>query len=355
MTTSQAPVTSTTATSHLIDDTGTVLDGVQRDDVASRLRDGVFFWLDLPGLGDEELGWLRDLFGFHPLAIEDAEQFGERPKLEEYPDYTFMVLFGSSLNLGSSFTGAGAHDAPQTSPTSLDDLSEVHFFVSGQYMVTVHRATCPALHDLAARMKKAGVAVKDPARLFHRVADTLVDSFFPVLNDLDEGLDLLQGQIVARPDNAQLARLLDYRSSLIGLRKVVAPQRDIFAGLASGVTELAGLDDEAQRYFRDIYDHLIRLAELIDGYRDLVSGTTDAYLSVVSNQLNVIMKQLTIISTVFLPLSFLTGFFGQNFGALVNHIGSWETFLALGIGSEVVAVGGLYTLFKRRGWLAAAT
>jgi magnesium transporter len=221
-------------------------------------------------------------------------------------------------------------------------------------MVTVHRGTCPSLRNFAVRMKSARQPVRNPARLFHRVADTLVDSFFPVLNDLDEGLDVLQGRIIARPVESQLVQLLEYRSALVGLRRVITPQRDIFAGLASGVTALPGFDDEAQRYFRDIYDHLIRLADLVDGYRDLVSGTTDAYLSVTSNQLNAVMKQLTIISSVFLPLSFLTGFFGQNFGFLVGHIGSWETFVGLGLGTELLAVIGLITLFRKRGWLGGA-
>ena len=125
----------------------------------------------------------------------------------------------------------------------------------------------------------------------------------------------------------------------------------MFASLAGGVVDLPGLDDEAQRYYRDVYDHLIRLADLIDGYRDLLSGATDAYLSVTSNQLNVVMKQLAIISTVFLPLSFLTGFFGQNFTFLTSNIGSWETFWFAGVGSEVVVVASMMALFRARGWL----
>jgi magnesium transporter len=339
-----------------MDDHGTVVERVSRGDIESHLATGSFFWLDLPHLGAEEVTWLRDVFGFHPLAIEDAEQFGERPKLEEYQDYTFLVLHGSAVDLGESFFGAGipvGDEAHRPRTSAMDDLSEVHFFVSQHYMVTVHRGTCPSLRHLAMRMKGARVSVQNPARLFHRVADTLVDSFFPVLNDMDEELDALQARIIARPAQSQLMSLLEYRSALVGLRKVITPQRDIFAGLASGITELPGFDDEAQRYFRDIYDHLIRLADLVDGYRDLVSGTTDAYLSVTSNQLNVIMKQLAIISTVFLPLSFLTGFFGQNFGWLVSHIGSWQSFVGIGLGTEAVAVAILVGLFRSRGWLGS--
>jgi magnesium transporter len=156
-----------------------------------------------------------------------------------------------------------------------------------------------------------------------------------------------------RPTNEQLAELLQYKSSLIAVRRVIAPQRDLFAGLSSGVTTLPGFDEESQRYFRDVYDHLIRLADLVDSYRDLLSGTTDAYLSVVSNQLNQVMKQLTIIATVFLPLSFLTGFFGQNFAWMVNHIGSWEAFVVVGLGTELFAVVALMSLFFRRGWLGS--
>lgn len=340
---------------HLLDDHGIVVDGVSRSDIEARLAAGSFFWLDLPRLGTEEVSWLRDIFHFHPLAIEDAEQFGERPKLEEYDDFTFLVLHGSALDFEDVAFGLDDHDEPHRAPRTLDDLSEVHFFVDRRYIVTVHRGTCPSLRHLARRMKNARVAVQNPARLFHRVADSLVDSFFPVLSNFDEGIDALQDAVMARPHQRQLAQLLEYRSALVGLRKVIAPQRDIFAGLASGITDLPGFDEEAQPYFRDIYDHLIRLADMVDGYRDLVSGATDAYLSVTSNQLNVVMKQLTIISTVFLPLTFLTGFFGQNFGFLVNNIGGWETFVGVGIGTEFVAVLGLLWLFRSRGWLGSKT
>src|SRR5712691_1328122 len=134
------------------------------------------------------------------------------------------------------------------------------------------------------------------------------------------------------------------------MRQVNTPQRDMFASLIGGVSELPGMSEKDERYFRDVYDHLIRISDLIDTYRDLLTGAMDVYLSTVSNRLNVVMKQLAIIATIFLPLSWLTGFFGQNFGFLVNHIGGWQTFAAFGIGTEIVAVFGLFVLFKRRGW-----
>ncbi len=137
---------------------------------------------------------------------------------------------------------------------------------------------------------------------------------------------------------------------LVGMRKAITPQRDTFATLMGGVDQLPGLSEEDERYFRDIYDHLIRISDLIDSYRDLLSGAMDVYLSTVSNRLNSVMKQLTIIATIFLPLSWLTGFFGQNFGFQVRHITGWPAFVVFGIVAELLVVAGLLTYFKRRGW-----
>jgi magnesium transporter len=134
------------------------------------------------------------------------------------------------------------------------------------------------------------------------------------------------------------------------LRKAVTPQRDMFASLTNGVSTLPGMTSESERYFRDIYDHLIRISDLIDTYRDLLTSSMDVFLSTVSNRLNVVMKQLAVIATIFLPLTFVTGFFGQNFGWLVRHIGGWPAFLGFGVALEVLTVAVLMLFFKRRGW-----
>jgi magnesium transporter len=135
------------------------------------------------------------------------------------------------------------------------------------------------------------------------------------------------------------------------MRKLVTPQRDMVASMLTQVVPIPGMTAESERYIRDLYDHLIRISDMVDSYRDLLSGSLDAYMSVVSNRLNAVMKQLTIIATVFLPLSFLTGFFGQNLGWLVAREGSLTAFLVFGIGTETAAVLGLFFLFRRRGWL----
>jgi magnesium transporter len=313
---------------------GKVVEAVQRSDIEGHLSSGELFWLDLSAPSSDELGWLGEVFGFHPLAVEDAEHFSQRPKLEEYDGYVFLVMYGAGGSVGK--------------------LNEVHCFLSEHYVVTVHRDECSTLADMARRLGEGQVAKLSAARLFHKIADGIIDSFFPVLSDLDDSIDALQDRVIRRPTDQQLSQLLQYKSGLVDLRRVIAPMRDMFAGLAGGVDELPGFDDEAMRYFRDAYDHLIRLSDLVDSYRDLLSGTTDAYLSVVSNRLNAVMKQLTIIATVFLPLSYLTGFFGQNFGWLVQHLGGLAVFVGVGIGTELVAAGGLVWLFYRRGWLSSS-
>ena len=335
----------------LVDGTGTVLHGVERGEIERRLQSQEFFWLDLPQLGDEELTWLRDVFKFHPLAIEDVENFGQRPKLEEYDGYVLLVLYGSASPLDPKELSRGRTDAYTSTPEDLEQLAEVHCFLAEHYLVTVHRADCLAFSQVADRLRARHVTDINPSKLIYRVADSLVDSFFPVLAALDDRIDTLQAEVLRRPTDREMGELLDYKSALIALRRVVTPQRDMFAGISGGAVDLPGLGDEEARYFRDIYDHLIRLSDLIDSYRDLLSSTTDAYLSVVSNRLNEVMKQLTIIATIFLPLSFLTGFFGQNFGWMVTRLGSLAAFLGLAIGLELVAAVGLVMYFYRKGWV----
>ena len=305
--------------------------GVSTGTVRQLLDTSARFWLDLAGMDKSTAdALLLDTFGFHPLAVEDAEHFGQRPKVDPYDDFTLIVVYGA--------TGSGR-------------LVEVHCFYTENYLVTVHRDDCPELTGLARRLEQRPDLRTDHVMLLYRVVDSLIDGYFPVLADLDDRIDALEDAILQRPTDQQLGQLFDMKRSLIALRKVVTPQRDMFASLLSGTGTLPGMTPDAERYFRDLYDHLIRISDLVDSYRDLMSGVLDTHLSTVSNRLNVVMKQLTIIATIFLPLSFITGFFGQNLGWLVNREGSLAAFLIFGIGSEALAVGGLLFMFRRRGWM----
>ncbi len=200
--------------------------------------------------------------------------------------------------------------------------------------------------------------METPAQIVivYQIMSAEVDSFFPVLSKFDDRIDELEDDILKAPTEAQLGELFEMKRSLMEMRKVIAPQRDMMASINAGVADIPWMTDNASRYFRDLYDHLIRLADEVDSYRDLLSGVMDTHLSTVSNRLNVVMKQLTIIATIFLPLSFLTGFFGQNFAYLVRvWLAPTWTFYVLGIGIELAAVVGLVSYFYRKNWIGGPT
>jgi magnesium transporter len=315
-------------------------DRIDEAHIRKQLRDEHFFWLDLESPGHEQLTQLHDIFGFHPLALEDSEHFRQRPKLDDYGDYVFLVFFGAS----------SSHDGASSRRPRRGLLHEVHMFITGQYLVTIHRGSLPPFDR--EREQLDGRVLHGEQSLLYRVLDALVDSFFPLLSDMDDEIDTLEAGVLASPNERQLERLFSLKRELVLMRKVVTPERDLFANSVDRIAKLPGLGLDERDYFRDIYDHLIRISDLIDSYRDLLSGATDLYMSNVSNRQNDVMKQLTVIATVFLPLTFITGFFGQNFGFLVTHlISSQWTFWVGGVGSVLVTCAGLLVFFRRKGWV----
>jgi len=219
---------------------------IDEQQIRDHLDRNHFFWLDLQAPTHENLGQLRDLFGFHPLALEDAEDFGERPKLDNYGDYIFLVFYG----------------AWRDHPDQDNPLHEVHMFISGQYLITIHRRPLPPLEQQ--REELEGRALHSEQFLLYRVLDTLADSFFPVLTDIDDEIDELETAMLGKPTDRQLARLFQLKRQLVAMRKVVTPQRDLFARSIDELAALPGLQLDERDYFRDIYDHLIRISDLID-------------------------------------------------------------------------------------------
>jgi magnesium transporter len=304
---------------------------LDRADLEQVRRRPDFVWLDVHRPTEEELDVVAEVFGLHPLVVEDAKRFGQRPRLDEYEGYVALIVYGAA-------------------PDDPDDLVEVHALYSERSLITIRRDECPAFETARGRFAQHHFEVEHPIALLYRVLDGLVDSFFPVLSEIDDRIDALSDAIVARPTDAQLQETFGLKRRLVSLRKVIGPERDLFAKFASGAVTLPGLTAEADRYFRDLYDHLIRLVESVDSYRDLLTSTMDVYLSTVSNRLNGVMKQLTVIATIFLPLTFVTGFFGQNFAWMVENVGGLGWFLGLGIGAQVVAAAALLVFFRKRGW-----
>jgi magnesium transporter len=309
--------------------TNCIEDEVTRPNIELALKEDRLLWLDLADNDEETLTLLREVFKIHPLAVEDAREFHQRPKIEDYDDFVSIVAYG-----------ARGLDEP---------LVEVHCFYADHFFVSVHRDQAPAVTDACHALARLHTDRRLVAA--YRLLDALVDSMFPCLAAMDDRIDDLQDQIFANPRQEQLAALFALKRQLVDMRKVVSPQRDMVSAMLTGVIPIPGMTAETERYVRDLYDHLIRISDMVDSYRDLLSGSLDAYMSMVSNRLNAVMKQLTIIATIFLPLSFLTGFFGQNFSWLVNRIGAEASFFGVGVGTELVAVVALLVLFKRRGWI----
>jgi magnesium transporter len=309
-----------------------VLDAIDERAIGELTGRGEFFWLDLVGVDDAALTRLGERFGWHPLALEDTLHFEQRPKLDRYGDHTLLVFYGA-----------------RQSDTATPDLLEVHVVVSGDWVITVRREQCEALDALRTRLREENR--QNEQFVVYRILDVLTDTFFPVLAAIDDAIDELEDAIVVKPDDEQLQRLFRLKRALVTLRRIVTPQRDLAARTIDEISELPGLEPATRDYFRDVYDHLIRVSDMVDSYRDLLTSAMDVYLSTVSNRLNVVMKQLTVVATIFLPITALTGFFGQNFAWLVRNITSEADFLAYGVGGVVLSCVLLMIWFKRNDFI----
>jgi magnesium transporter len=309
-----------------------VLDRIDEQAIDALIARDEFFWLDLVDPADAQLAQLGERFGWHPLAVEDMQHLRQRPKLDRYGDQMLIVFYGARTS------EARADEEPE--------LVEVHMMVSGGWVVTVRRRRCEELDALHRRI--AAGPSRDEELVVYKICDALTDTFFPVLEQIDDAIDELEDAIVLRPTDEQLQRVFRLKRKLVVLRRVITPQRDLAARTISEIDDLPGLTHGSRDYFRDVYDHLIRVSDLIDSYRDLLTSTMDVYLSTVSNRLNQVMKQLTLVATVFLPITALTGFFGQNFGWLVRHISGPVPFFVYGVGGALLSCVLLYLWFRRQ-------
>ena len=308
---------------------GETHDHVDHDSIQRHLESDEFFWLDVMHPGDAGVEWLAETFDLHPLVQDDLRSFGQRPKLDPYDTYSVLVVYGA---------------APDE-----DGVVEVHCILAEHYLITVRRDEAPCFDSLWARYL-GDEPIKPGPLLLYRVVEGLVDSFYPSLSELDDQLEVIEDTILSGPDTAQLREVLQMKRRLLALRKVIGPERDLFAQIVAGTETLPGWSDESLRYFRNAYDHLIRLSDMVDTYRDLLTSTLDVYLSARADRRDDVMKQLTLIATIFLPITFVTGFFGMNFGFLVRNIGSAAAF-ATGAAIQLAIVVGIVITFRRRGWI----
>ena len=290
------------------------------------------FWLDIEAPDEADYRLLESTFKFHPLTIEDIQHQQQRPKVDEYPEYNFTVVFQALWE----------HDQVL--------LREHHLYLGPHYLVTVHQEMSSALVQVRDRVAKSpGLTKGQPAFLTYLVIDALVDATFPALERLDDAVDELEDDIIAKATSELLDRIYHMKHAVVELRRLLGAQRDVFQALITHGIHLQQTD--MTLYYRDVYDHIVRQYETVDSLRDLLTSAMDVYLSTVSNRLNQTTKALTVIASLFLPLSFLTGFYGMNFLYLTQVLETPYAALALGIGTMLIATAIQLWLFRRRGWI----
>jgi magnesium transporter len=266
------------------------------------------FWLDLESPTPEEFKILSDVFHFHPLAVEDAMKPNQRPKVDEYDGYFFMTADEVTLQ-----TSAASEAATPANVEEEDVQSrQLSMFLGENFLVTVHVKPVDAVRRLRDRCDRSRRLFEHGADyLLYTLLDELVDGYFPLLTTLDESMDDLQDRVVGRPDQGTLETIFHMKRTLTRLRRFAGPLREVCQTLIT--RDFTNIQPRTLPYLRDVADHLFRIYETLDSYRDLMSNMLDAYLSQVANEMNRVMQRLAVVGTVFLPITFLTGVFGMNF------------------------------------------
>jgi magnesium transporter len=317
--------------------------GVRNDltleELPAVLKDPVaLVWVDFEGNPPEtDEPILREIFGFHPLAIDDALQETHVPKIDDWVDYLYIVLQAVYLNGDSQFDELAAE--------------ELDVFLGRQYMVTHHNRPIDAINHLWQFLQRDDRLLRNGAdALLYRLTDEVVAGYMPIFEKLDDEIDRSEDELFDHPTTETLERIFTIKRAIVQLRRIIAPQREVLNRLARD--EYATIDTKARVYFRDVYDHLVRQYEISEALRDLIGGTLDTYLSVVNNRMNEIMRTLTVITTLFMPLTFIVGFFGMNFFAPVVNLRPWTDAAAFAFSLVVMVITPLmmYWWMRHRGW-----
>ena len=289
-------------------------------------------WLDALDPSREEMDLLANEFGFHPLAIEDYFTPHHRPRIDEYPGYFFMAAHSVSFL-----------------PKTLDIKPlEIDFFVGRNYIVTMHKDRQPIFDHVADTWQKNPKMVEGGVgMLLYDILDGLIDSYFPVLDQIDDVLDKVEDDIFKKGGDSSAQRIFRLKRSLLILRRIATPLRDVFNTLTRREQPL--LSEQAILYLRDVYDHTLRIVDTIDTYRDILAGALDSYLTVISNQLNSVMKTLTVVATILISMQVISGIYGMNFVHMPELHWRYGYFATIGL-MAAICLGLLY-YFKRIKWL----
>jgi magnesium transporter len=293
-----------------------------------------FVWLDIAQPSQTDLEIVKREFGIHPVAIEDATLWHERPKIEFFEHYAIVIVHGASID-----------------PDGALVTHEIAVIAGRDYVVTLRAFPVYPFDEVERRRRESLTVPNDATGLLYIVLDTIVDGYFTISERYDDRLVRLESRLFDSDQFLERTEreIFRFKRALTVFRSNVAPMREVLTRLTHA--EVEPLKPGLALYFRDVHDHIVRSLEQIDVTRELVNSTLDIHLATQAHRQNEVSKQLTIIATVFLPLTYITGFFGQNFGWMVNNVVSPETFWYLGIGSQVLTLIILFTFFKRRRWL----
>jgi len=291
-------------------------------------REAPWRWVDVTKVSEEVLQVLGEEFELHPLLVEDALHRQPRPKLDTFPDGIFLAWITAVRPQGDGI-----------------ETHEFDAFLGRAYLITIHENHADVVDDVAAEAQR--IMALGPDWLLHAIIDRLVDSVLPVTDGIGDELDDLEEKLLGVPRTENLKSLYTIRRQLVQLHRIVAPERDILRGLAR---ERSIVSEEAYRYFQDVADHLAHVEDSIETYRDVGSAAMDIYLSAQSNRMNEIMKQLTVVATIFMPLTLVSGIYGMNVirGMWPPVTATWS-FAA--IMAAMLGIGVAMSLyFRRKNW-----
>jgi magnesium transporter len=312
-----------------------VLTAVDDRALASRRERDEFFWIDLVSPSDHDLHALQQTLGLHPVALEDTREFGQRPKVDVYQDHVLLVFY----------TARPADDSER-----IVERIEVHVYISGSWIVTVRRRPCMLLDELHETLVPETTDAED--YLVYRILDGLTDEFFPAIELLEERIDGLEAEVLERPRREHLRLIYRVKQEVHELQRLVSGQRDQFQTASSAILELAGLSRGQRAYLRDVGDHLAQISGELQRQNDDLVALTSTYFNANTDRVSRTATRLSVLATFFVAWTLVTGFFGQNFGWLVDNVDTRTDFLLYGVGGFVVPTAALAAILwiKRHDW-----
>jgi len=324
-----------------LDKDGKLKRSENREDIQALLQDTKnVFWVDIEDLTEREKEVLTDVFQFHPLAIDDCVKSNSYPKIDDFEKYLFLIF----------------HAVNFSGPTNEFTSIEVDIFLGPNYLVTIHQGPVRSIDIQRERCERnpAQYLNKNPDFLLHSILSQLADNYIPILADVDDNMEELEDLIILEPSKEVMHQIFKMRKVVLQIRRILAPQRDTINQLSRGV--YPQIPKKSLIYYRDIYDHMFRVYEMAEMYRDLVGGILDLYVSVINqrhmdsnSQINSVMKALTILATIFLPLTVITGIYGMNFDFMPEL--HWKYGYLFVWGMMAVVIISLLTFFKHKRWI----